>query len=193
MPRIGLRTINHDVDLVTALMLNMTDKSQLATFAGKKIAVLKDKSLLLVPSCAQAGDAVWSFCPGPGHWVLRRIQPENYAQLSPDLLTHFQRVQNSLDAKLPQELADSIPEWSAPWEGHANEPHYKVHHVVKDLLLDTGLVEHANYIGECFPGPFAYNSWAFEFLLFTDTICSALFSRRAQCRSFGLEAVPDRE
>jgi hypothetical protein len=164
MPRIDPRTITHDVDLVTALMLIMTDKSQVAAFPGKKIAVLKDKSLLLVPSCAQAGDAVWSFCPGPGHWVLRMIQPENYAQLSADLLTHFQRVQKSLDAKLPLELDDSIPEWSPPWEGHVNAPHYKVRHAVEDLSLDTGLVEHANYIGECFPGPFAYNSWAFEFV-----------------------------
>jgi hypothetical protein len=92
MPRIAVGTINHDVDLVTALMLNMTDKSQLATFPGKKIAVLKDKSLVLVPSCAQAGDAVWTFCPGPGHWVLRRIQPEDHSLLSADLLAHFQRL-----------------------------------------------------------------------------------------------------
>ncbi len=36
MPRIAVRTTNHDLDLVTALMLNMTDKSQPATFPGKQ-------------------------------------------------------------------------------------------------------------------------------------------------------------
>jgi hypothetical protein len=155
MPKIAVGNINHDLELVTALMLNMTDKSQLPIFPGKKIAVLKDKSLLLVPSCAQAGDAVWSFCPGPGHWVLRRRQPEKNAQLRADLLTHFQRVQKSLDAHAARFSLDEV-DCTAKWKGHAKEPNYTVRQAVNDALLSTAPVEHANFIGECFPGPFAW-------------------------------------
>jgi len=153
MPRNAVGTINHDGDLVTALMFSMTAKYWPETFSWKKIAILKDKSLLLVPSCAQVGDAVWSFRPCPGHWVLRRIRPENHAQLRDDLLTHFQRVQKSLDA-------EAAVDWSGKWKGHANEPNYWVRQAVNDALLSTAPVEHASFIGECFPGPFAYDSWA---------------------------------
>jgi hypothetical protein len=164
MPRIVVGTIYHDDDLVTALMVSMTNKYQPNLFPGKKIAILKDKSLILVPSCAQVGDTVWTFCPGPGHWVLRRIQPENHSQLSGDLLTRFQRVRESLDAKLPLDPDSSNYDWSATWEGHANEPHYSIRQAINDVLLGTGPVEHANFIGECFPSPFAFNSFASEFM-----------------------------
>jgi hypothetical protein len=155
MPTIAIATINHDVDLVTALMLSMTDKYRTSFFPGKKIAILKDKSLLLVPSCARVGDAVWSFCPGPRHWVLRRIQPENHAQLGADLLTHFQRVQKALDAKY-----SLGPDFS---DHNINGLNYSVREAVNDALLSTAPVEHANFIGECFPSPLAY-TWAIKFV-----------------------------
>lgn len=141
MPTIAVGTINHDVDLVTALMLGMTDKYWTSFFPGKKIAMLKDMSLLLVPNCVQVGDAVWSFCPGPGNWILRRIQPDNHAHISADLLTHFQRVHKALDAISPLEL-DSFD---------YNGPNYSIRQALNDALLSTAQVEHANFIGECFP------------------------------------------
>ncbi len=40
--------------------------------------------------------------------------------------------------------------------GHA-KPHYTAGKALSDVLGDASPVEHANFIGECFPGPFAYD------------------------------------
>jgi hypothetical protein len=130
-------------NLVTALLLAITDEDLSDGFPGMKIAVLEDKNLISVPMSAQAGDVICHFCPRKEPWVLRRAQPGNHVDPEVALRDWFRMLASEyLNSDRETELA-KLNWWLSNSQGQA----YTVADALEDMT--TARVDHFNFIGEC--------------------------------------------
>jgi len=149
-------------------------------FPGKKIAFLQDKSLVLVPKSARAGDKICCFNTSPVPFVLRDIKestesetesvnclaqsddkPLEYTRLIADITEFFSNKKHIAREKLKIKegqlfnfLGDRVENGGGPDSPGAS------------LLwsLDTSKVTQCTFIGECFH---KFNLFQFEKAMYT--------------------------
>ncbi|TVY73539.1 Heterokaryon incompatibility protein 6 OR allele [Lachnellula suecica] len=131
----------NDFNSVGYLLRGLTDLSGPGCFPGKRIALLSNGSIALVPLHAEAGDIVCRFNLTPVPYVLRRKSSGIPANLNAEINGYFASKKLDFERKHESGLLTSGKVFNSPRRIENAEDPYS---------YDASTVDHFSLIGECF-------------------------------------------